>query len=490
MTPPVQAPPKAAILIESMRDIGYTLDTALADVIDNSLSAGAKEIHILVDSVSPDPAIGILDNGRGMSQDELIEAMRLGSRSPKEKRSRSDLGRFGLGMKTASFSQCRRLTVLSRRKGKTAAATWDLDFVEDEDSWSLIIPDDLSSVPFADELTSDGCLVVWEKLDRAFEKGGGEHARKHFIAKVDDARAHLQLVYHRFLSGEPGHSKVQMLLNEVPLKPFDPFNVNHSATQKGPEEVIQIGEDRVTITPYTLPHHRNVSKAEWDAFAGPNGYTRSQGFYLYRERRLIVYGTWFGLARQTELTKLSRVKIDVPNTLDELWNVDVKKAWAKPPAQVLKRLRELIHQLAAPSRTVYTRRGVRLHDAQLPIWERVQENNKITYRVNPDNPFVREFIGRMPAAQQGELLNFTKLISAALPLDGIFADIAASPENLENQKLNDDELETLVASMRKEFLKRGFDDEAVVDLLRVAEPFRSNWDRTEALLERMQRAHV
>jgi hypothetical protein len=490
MTHPVHAPPKAAILIESMRDIGYTLDTALADVLDNSLSAGAKEIHILVDSISPDPAIGILDNGRGMTQDELMEAMRLGSRSPKERRSRNDLGRFGLGMKTASFSQCRRLTVLSRKNGEFAAATWDLDFVEKSDNWLLIIPDEPSAVPFAERLTSDGCLVVWEKLDRAFEGGGSESARRHFIAKIDDARSHLQLVYHRFLKGEPGLPRVRMWLNEVPLKPFDPFNSDHEATQKGQQEVIQIGAQRVTITPFTLPHHRNISKADWDAFAGPNGYTRNQGFYLYRERRLIVYGTWFGLARQAELTKLSRVRIDVPNTLDELWNIDVKKAWAKPPAQVLTRLREIIQQLAAPSRRVYTQRGARLHDAQLPIWQRVQENNKITYRVNPDNPFVKEFIGTLPESHQAGMLRFANIISAALPMDGIFADLAASPEQIENQKVEDDELRTLVKTTYQDFALRGFAADVIADFLRIAEPFRSNWDRTESLLTSMQRAQA
>ena len=109
-------PPRAASLVESLRDIGYTFHAAVADVVDNSITAQATEIEIL-DNSDPDyPAIGIVDNGHGMAEPELTEAMRLGTRSPTDEREPFDLGRFGLGMKTAAFSQCRRLTVITRRR--------------------------------------------------------------------------------------------------------------------------------------------------------------------------------------------------------------------------------------------------------------------------------------------------------------------------------------------------------------------------------------
>ena len=157
----VEAPPRASILIESMRDIGYSLETALGDVIDNSITAAATSIHIHVDATPTVEKIAIVDNGRGMTADELIDAMRLGSRHPSEKRNERDLGRFGLGLKTASFSQCRRLTVVARKSGITSAAIWDLDHVAREDRWSLQIPERWTVIPYIEHLESDGALVLW-----------------------------------------------------------------------------------------------------------------------------------------------------------------------------------------------------------------------------------------------------------------------------------------------------------------------------------------
>lgn len=486
--PSVEAPPKASILIESMRDIGYALETALADVVDNSISAGARTVHVLVDAVGPEPCIGILDDGRGMSRDELLEAMRLGSRNPLEDRPRHDLGRFGLGLKTASFSQCRRLSVIARRGAETTAAVWDLDHVAREDRWSLMVPDDWSSIPFADRLEGDGCLVVWERLDRAIEQAGADRGRQQFIGRVDEARSHLQLVFHRYLVGEAGAPRVRILLNELPLKPFDPFHSTHPATMRGQTERIRVGDDCVEITPFTLPHHRNVTRAQWDEFAGPGGYVRSQGFYLYRERRLIIHGTWFGLARQTELTKLTRVRIDIPNTLDEAWHVDVKKASARPPVQVRDRLRSLIQQIGAPSRTVYTRRGVRMQDACLPIWQRAQENNAIVYRLNAENPLIRDFAGRLPEALRGDFAQLVQAISAGLPMDGIFADLAATPESVRVEAVSADTLRNLLVIHWAGFVEHGFDAGQIPALLSRTEPFRSNWEHTEALIAQLPTA--
>src|ERR1035437_3267655 len=397
------APPKAAMLIESMRDIGYSLETALADVIDNSITAGASIIQIHADTSSADPRIGIVDNGHGMTQEQLFEAMRLGSSNPRDIRPHTDLGRFGLGMKTASFSQCRKLTVVTRKEGRTSVAIWDLDYVESEDRWELLTPETAKDVPFIEYLAADGSLVVWERMDRSVELNATAAARKHLIRRLDESRRHLEMVFHRFLSGEPGAQKITISLNELPLKPFDPFNSRHPATEMGPPEQVQVGQHVVTITTFTLPHHRNVTKAEWEHYGGDDGYLKTQGFYLYREKRLIVSGTWFGLARQMELTKLCRVRIDMPNGLDAQWHVDVKKASARPPLQVRERLQKLISEIGAPSRKKYIGRAERqTHDGRLPIWRRAQEDNSVVYRLNEDNPVLASFRARLPGDLAGE----------------------------------------------------------------------------------------
>ena len=160
----VEIPPNPSPLIESLRDLGYSLGTALADIIDNSITAGAKKIRIFSNPSSDNPMIGILDDGTGMSETVLFEAMRLGTRSPLEVRDQSDLGRFGLGLKTASFSQCRKLSVMSRADGVTSCAQWDLEHVARSKKWEMRIPDGPSAIPWSETLGAHGTLVVWEDM--------------------------------------------------------------------------------------------------------------------------------------------------------------------------------------------------------------------------------------------------------------------------------------------------------------------------------------
>jgi hypothetical protein len=486
---PVNAPPKAAILIESMRDIGYSLETALADVVDNSITAGSKDIHILVDTTSPAIAIGVVDDGHGMTESELIEAMRLGSRNPLAPRKARDLGRFGLGLKTASFSQCRRLTVVARKNGATTVATWDLDLVADADEWSLQVSNDASKVPFIKHLGNDGALVVWERLDRATEQTQTAAGRKHFVRRVDESARHLELVFHRFLAGEPGVPKVSMRINNLPLKPFDPFHSNHPATMRGPTEPVQVNGHEVEVTAFTLPHHRNVTQAEWERYAGPAGYVKNQGFYLYREKRLIIHGTWFGLARQMELTKLARVRIDMPNALDADWHVDVKKAWARPPLQVREKLEALIATLGAPSRRVFTSRGQKLYSAGEQVWQRVQQNNSIVYRLNSDSPVMSAFRDTLPSELQPAFDRAMQAASAALPMDAIYADLASNPESVRGEALDDEALREMLTLTVTSLREIGYDEETVRQTLRLSEPFRSSWDRSEDLFKTVWRSN-
>lgn len=471
------------MLVESMRDIGYSLETALADVIDNSITAGAKTIRIFVDTASRNIRIGVTDDGFGMTRAELLAAMRLGSRDPRERNRSKDLGRFGLGMKTASFSQCRRLTVVAKKDGVSCCATWDLDHVVASDEWELLVSDDVGALPYADLLGPEGVLVLWEKLDRAVEDADTELGRQHFVRRVDESRSYLELVFHRFLSGEPGRKRVQIFLNNLRLQAFDPFHSSHRATIHGQTESIQVRGVSVEITPFTLPHHRNVTRSEWEHYGGQAGYLKNQGFYLYREGRLIVFGTWFGLARQAELTKLTRVRIDMPNALDADWHVDVKKASARPPLHVRHRLQRLIGEIGAPSRRVYEQRGRVLHDSALPLWSRVQETNGIVYRVNPDTPAIADFRGSLIPSQADRFDRLCRMISSALPMDAVFADLAGSPDEVTHDRLDAGTLLELLLSTLQGLEARGVDPRYIPAMLQRTEPFRSQWEETERLLE-------
>jgi len=474
------------MLIESMRDIGYSLETALADVIDNSITAGASKIHIRADTGAR-PRIGVIDNGCGMGWNDLMTAMRPGSRNPLEERTAADLGRFGLGLKTASFSQCRRLTVVTRRQSETHAAVWDLQHVADKDDWLVQVPDDLTTIPWLNDLGETGTLVVWEDLDRLVEKSAGKPSMEHIVSRIDDARSHIELVFHRFLSGEPGLPKVEFCLNNRPLEARDPFHSRHPATIRSPLETVKVGDHYVQIQAFTLPHHRKVTQEEWERLAGREGYLKNQGFYVYRERRLIIYGTWFGLARQTEMTKLARVRIDMPNGLDAEWKIDVKKASAQPPYLVKERLRRIIETIGATSKRVYTSRGHRqAADSRLPVWTRIQDKNLISYRINREHPVVSDFLSKLDGDLVSEFTRVLELSESTLPMDMFFADMGSTPDLIVENTTPDETLRHAVYTTAAKLREAGITTEELTEMMQCAEPFKSNWERTRGILEDLE----
>lgn len=480
--------PSARSLIEGMRDLGYSLESALADIVDNSIAAGAGRIQIFAEANGGNPRVGVLDDGRAMTGAELLEAMRPSGRGPNEERAESDLGRFGLGLKTASFSQGRRLTVVTCRQGQVLGAAWDLDRVADLDRWAVEKVARPESVPWADELDCDGTLVVWEKLDRLIEKTSASENAAHFARRVGEARAHLELVFHRYLSGEPGLPKVSMSLNNKQLMPFDPFHSGHSATIKDPVEQIHCGAHLVTVQVFTLPHFSKVSQSDWDKYAGVGGYTKNQGFYLYRQKRLIIWGTWFGLARHTELTKLTRVRIDTPTALDHDWHIDVKKSSAQPPHVVREHLRNKIEVIGATSRRVYTKRGTKLTTQnRLPVWQRIQDDSAISYGLDRTHPMLAGFAAGLGEPERTEFTRILTLIEAAFPLDAVLADLATSAEKLQGVEVTDQELRDFVVATYHQLQEKGTPGGEIEAMMGSAEPFRSNWPATAEILRTLER---
>ena len=476
----LELPPRAGALIESLRDMGYSLRTALADVIDNAITANAREVMILADTRVDRPAIGILDDGAGMTRADLLDAMRPGTRNPLEPRHQTDLGRFGLGLKTASFSQCRRLTVLTRRQGRTSCARWDLDTVAETDRWLVEIPRNETDVRWSNRLDGDGTLVLWEKLDRLVGPSGS----RDLVRQLDEAAEHLAFVFHRFLSGR---RRVALSMNNRPLEPFDPFHSSHPATQHHQIEEMSLGGDPITIRPVTLPHHAKVSAAEWKRYAGRAGYVSSQGFYLYRNRRLIVHGTWFRLARKQELTKLARVQIDIPNTMDAAWKIDVKKASAQPPPPVRERLARIVETMVTASRRTHLTRGpVRASRNRVPVWIRVQNKNRISYDIAHTHPALAQFREGIPSSHSTAFDRVLRLVSAALPVDALHHDISARPESVRQRSLSDTDLTSLVSTIYGALRARGQSAADVREWMRTAEPFREQWPATETLISELE----
>ena len=492
-----RAAPSAASLIESMRDIGYTLESALADVIDNAISAEATVIHIYYDTNSTDPYLSIVDDGNGMTRLELLNAMRPGSQSPTAIRDTSDLGRFGLGMKTASFSQARCLTVVSKKGGELSAARWDLDLVVARDDWVLQLPPafDPLELPGIEDLGDRGTAIVWERLDRIADGSTGASLADHLLDRLDSARRHLELVFHRFLQGDKGIPKVRIVMNGRDLEAFDPFHTKSPATQRLPVEPIRVAGQDVHVEAFVLPHHGKVSAADWDKYGGEGGYLKNQGFYLYRGGRLIIHGTWFRLAKQSEITKLARVKIDMPNGLDTLWKIDVRKASAQPPFVVRQRLKGLIDRITGPSQKVYTSKGHKMtSDSQAVLWHRRVDKGRVSYEINRDHPILGHMIDDMTPEQSAELETFLKSVERAFPVDAVFSDAASDPKAVSQTSLPPDDLVAMIELTVKVMAAQGSDLDTLIQSLGRAEPYRSNWKAAEPLIrrahERLTKAHA
>lgn len=379
-------------LLESMRAVGYTFDTAVADLLDNSIAANASTIHLLA---SPDGPlrVSILDDGDGMDRETAISAMKLAARSPSDARKESDLGRFGLGLKTASLSQCRRLTVASKQRGRLTILRWDLDHVISTGRWLVLEldPGELDSLygyQLLVELES-GTLVCWDELDLLCRTEGASQAD--FDAAVVRVRDHCSLVFHRFVSGDDAR-RITMTVNGTELAVMDPFLTKNRATDKRTED-LQLAGTVLPVVAYTLPFISKLSTHERRLALAPGGFRDSQGFYVYRAGRLVVWGTWFRLNTKSELGKLARVRVDVPNQLDHLWVLDIKKSSANPPRELREALKNLATQFVAPSARVQKFRGRKENDRDhlTRVWNVIVDRNSFRYEVNREHPLLQTF---------------------------------------------------------------------------------------------------
>lgn len=427
-------PPSAACLSASLRDLGYSLETAVADLIDNSISARATEIQIFCIVNADNPVLGIVDNGRGMSPVELITAMKHGSIAPKETRSINDLGRFGLGLKTASFSQCRQLTVITAQGGKCSGAEWNLQKIEDDDDWfvSILEDEEIGAQPLIDNLPDTGTIVLWRDLDRLFEDESGSKRDEIVNEKLDILGKHLSLVFHRFLSGDvKGHKTISIRINGHNIEPFDPFCKKNEATRILPEETVWVNDVKVSMQPYILPHHSRLSAPEYDFYQSRSDFISNQGAYVYRNGRLMAWGDWFRLVPKGEATKLARVQIDFPNSLDESWTIDIKKSRARPPVAVRDRLSQIISKITASSVIVHRGRGQKLfQETQAPLWERYADHGGIRFAVNMQHPLVQSMDAKLAPEDVSSFHLLLDSIVASLPVEMIYSDYSTNPREV------------------------------------------------------------
>jgi Histidine kinase-, DNA gyrase B-, and HSP90-like ATPase len=372
----IEVIPSAKRLIKSLRDMGYDFSQAVADVVDNSIEAGATLVAIDVEFDGDDSWVRIADNGTGMKPDVLREAMRYGA---ERQYADDDLGKFGLGLKTASMSQCQCLSVASRwnpDRADIAAYSWDLDHIERTNRWE-ILPLDRSGLgkttrePLKD---TTGTVVLWQRLDRilGYRHPYGEAARKHLSQTCREIELHLGMVFHRFLSGEVRRKRFKLLLNGNEIKPWDPFCRSEERTR--PLQAVSIPvlhegvSGEVLLESFVLPHQEDFSSPE--AFrnaSGPASWNQQQGFYMYRAGRMIQSGGWSNLRARDEHTKLARIAVSFAPALDEAFKVNVAKMRVQMPAVIRDAIREATSPVVKLARETYDRKSARSGVSPRPV---------------------------------------------------------------------------------------------------------------------------
>jgi hypothetical protein len=488
-------PPPSALL-ESLRSIGYTIETAIADIVDNSITAGASRIAVRYLWNGGKPWIAICDNGDGMGADELLEAMRLGSRSPNEVRNSRDLGRFGLGMKTASISQCRQLVVVSKKDQKISACKWDLDETAASQSseWEVTVlePEEIRADKILSDLISQrldslraGTIVLWRKLDADLGDPSSPAGEARFSSHMDASRKHLEVVFHRFLAPSLNQQKLSMDFNDSELVPFDPFGTPVPARQELTAERIAINDDTILVQPYVLPHASKAgSVTEYQKLAGEEGYLQNQGFYVYRNQRLIIKATWFRLIPKDELNKLIRIRVDIPNSLDHLWRIDIKKSQASPPEPVRRELKRIIQKISGSGRIVFTNRATRIRNRQVtPVWRREVVDGRVRYLVNEEHPIVMGLIKELPNTKVEALRACFALINSTFPYDMYYADAADDRTEFDNAGPDEETVKQVGIQLVRALRSCGFSGDKLREQLKASEFFTCSPELFEALLK-------
>lgn len=441
----VKAEPNASSMFNTMRSIGYTIETALADIIDNSISAGATNIDITYEFESSDSYLAIIDNGIGMSNDELIDALRPGSGHPDDERNLNDLGRFGLGLKTASLSQCRRLSVLSKQDDQLNSWTWDLDYIHEKQEWLL-----MNKVPlhykWEEQLESNksGTAVIWTNLDRLHQDLDSENSvhRKKFFSQMSKCADHLSMVFHRYIEGKvPSKKKLKIKLNGEKIDAWDPFMTDAKAVEPRPS--VKVSES-VIVKGFVLPHRSKIAPSEYrNAMKIHGSWTEHQGFYVYRNNRILVSGNWLGLFKNERQYDLCRIKIDISSSLDKEWQIDIKKSSAIIPAIYQERLRTIAKEVRAKGVEVYRKKGKilkrKITKTQFePMWNEVVKNDKHHFKINRNNSVIKSFL----KGDNNNLRDLLKYVEESIPTS-LIAATENNNESIIGKPFNDKASELL-----------------------------------------------
>lgn len=409
--------PSAAPVIQALRNIGYNAQTAIADIVDNSVDAKADCIHIEFEYDSGNGYIRIEDNGVGMTSKGLQQAMTIGSKDPRQDRSRAELGRFGMGLKTASFSMGKRLCVLTKKDGVVSSRCWDLDYVSNKNEWLLYESIPIEVINKVGQIEGEsGTIIFIDRLDRFC--GYDTHKvlkSDSYFSKIKRIHKYLEMVFHVMLD-----QNLLITINDNTLYPWNPFLEGNPKMIEGEEQIIKVNNKPVRITPYVLPHPSSFNQVEYKYAGGIKGWRDQQGFYIYRENRMVSFGDWFGMFPKDVSSELVRIKIDFSNKADEDWKIDVKKSTiaipdeAKEDLQAIAKNYRQISQNIMLYRTKANKTGERIKGT-LNTWELATDTKNSTYVLNRTHPVLMEVLKAVDKDTRKKMNVYLKLIELGSP---------------------------------------------------------------------------
>jgi len=467
---PILLPPLAGPFIESLRSIGYSLPSAVADVVDNAISAKATQIDVVTDWCAGKPYMAIFDNGEGMAKSGVRKSMQLGAIGPSDEREATDLGRFGMGLKTASFSQCQELTLISRAitSKEWYGVRWDLKKVEQQNEWlaDVISPEEceneLNKMGFLHDI---GSLVLWREFDGAKDVTA-INQEKDYDRSIGSLVDHLSLTFHRYLSGNGVPKKISLKLNGSYISPMDPFALHPEQGKPGStilsEEKIRLGDNVIQIRAYQIPHPMQMSHDFAGRVSLSGNHHAAQGIYIYRSGRLISSGGWFKLAKASEANKLARIQVEFENSTDELWKIDVKKSRVELPSSLREQLRRIVKQCSSKSSSTFKKRAKMPTFDSDPVWDRVydRERERVSYSINKKNALLSKILKSI--ADSSTRSSLITLLEQGLPLELIKNDISASAISI---GLSPEEKLENCQQMIEEFLGAGIDKDIIATSL-------------------------
>ncbi|OEU42603.1 ATP-binding protein [Methanosarcina sp. Ant1] len=481
--------PKPGAMIEALRAFGYNLETAIADLIDNSITACSKNVWLNFNWKGKNSTISIKDDGYGMNEEKLVNSMRLGSKNPLEDRDTDDLGRFGFGLKTASFSQCRKLTVGSKDIGSNLSVRcWDLSYVSNSEEWRLLKVDPNSQRNLFSDLESmeSGTIVLWENIDNLVKGNSTDDNKSHklFLERIENVEKHLSMTFHKYLEAKNG---LNIWMGNKKIKPWNPFLQYHTATQHLCDENLVLYDGKISVNSFVLPHRSKLDDQTYEVTGGIRGWNDHQGFYVYRNKRLIVPGDWLGLGfPKDDVHKLARIEVNIPNSMDSDWKIDVKKSVARPPSILRDELKKIARITRERAEQVYWYRGKILQRGGSSdfvfVWKTNLLHGNYFCSINRDHPLIREMLDTS-GENSYKVNSILRLIEETVPIQFILLKNSENPdkgrkpfEELDSKKINE-----VIKYFMETLLKSGMSVLEARNKLKSMEPFNEYPDIIENL---------